>query len=94
MSASYAEESSNPTADNCTEDSVIVVDGDSATLEQWAREFNRPIALILERVRSGLDWESAIMDPVDLADDTVIAAVRNEESVSRIPASGRDQPAT
>jgi hypothetical protein len=63
------DESCNPTADDATTDSVIVIDGDAATLEWWAQEFNRPIDMILDRFRVRRDWEEAIMDPIEQASE-------------------------
>ena len=59
------DETCNPTADDATEDSIIVVDCDAATLETWSERFKVPIPLILERVRVGWNWENAIVNKAD-----------------------------
>jgi hypothetical protein len=63
------DESMNPTPDDATEDSAIVVDCDVATLETWSERYETPIPLILERVRAGWDWECAIILPENVPTD-------------------------
>lgn len=45
-------------------DQLIEIDEESATLAEWAAEYQIPEQVILDRVRCGWDWERAVMYPV------------------------------
>jgi hypothetical protein len=44
-------------------DQLIEIDEESATLAKWAREYQIPEQVILDRVRCGWDWEYAVTKP-------------------------------
>jgi hypothetical protein len=65
-------------------DELIEFDGESNTLAGWSAEYGTPEAVILDRVRDGMNWETAVTMPVDDRHET--------ESFVDTPAD--DPPAT
>jgi hypothetical protein len=59
-------------------DQLIEIDEESATLAEWSAEYGVPEQVILDRVRCGWDWETAVTKPA--TDDEL----RPEESVPEV----------
>jgi hypothetical protein len=63
-------------------DQQIEIDEESATLTEWSAEYGVPEQVILDRVRCGWDWETAVTKPAE-ADE-----LRPEESVPEAEVEG------
>ena len=44
---------------------IVTIDDETRTLEEWQCDYGNPPALVRERVSSGMDYEVAIIRPMD-----------------------------